>query len=73
VNAVNLVLDDVASKKPAAGMPVLRLTKSLGAIVRDSHAFPDTSVFLSTGSGELKSIRLAGNILDNAKVSAEER
>jgi polygalacturonase len=72
-NAVNLVLDDVASKKPAAGMPVLRLTKSLGAIVRDSHAFPDTSVFLSTGSGELKSIRLAGNILDNAKVSEEER
>lgn len=72
-NAANLVLDDVASRKPTPGMPVIRLTQSPGAIVRDSHAFPDTSVFLSAGPHELKSIYLIGNILHNARMPTEER
>jgi polygalacturonase len=72
-NAQNLVLDDVASRKLASGMPVLRLTEAPGTILRDSHAFPDTSVFLSVGLGELKGVHLTGNILDNAKVPTEER
>jgi polygalacturonase len=71
--AQNLLLDDVTSRKPVTGSPVLRITASPGAILRDSHAFPNTSVFLSVGAGELKSAHLAGNILDNAKVSTEER
>ena len=71
-NASNLLLDDVTSGKPLAGAPVLRLTKSQGAVLRDSRAFPGTEVFLSTGVGELKSVSLSGNTLENAKVPTEE-
>jgi polygalacturonase len=72
-NASNLLLDDVTSGKPTDGEPVLRLTASPGAILRDSHAFTSTGTFLSVGPGELKSMHLFGNLLENAKTPSEEQ
>lgn len=71
-NASNLLLDDVTSGKPIPEAPVMRLTKSPGAILRDSRAFPGTETFLSTGIGELKSVSLSNNILENAKTQTEQ-
>jgi len=70
--ASNLELDDLATSQPLADSPALRLTKSPGAIVRACRAFPGTRTFISTGAGELKSIHLIDNMLDNAKVPAAE-
>jgi polygalacturonase len=72
-NGSNLLLDDVSGGKPAAGAPVVRLTKSPGAILRDSRALPGSGVFLSTGVGELKSVVLSDNVFGDAKVATEER
>jgi polygalacturonase len=72
-NASNLLLDDVSTSRPLPDVPVLRLTKSPGAILRDSRAFPRTRVFLSVGAGDLKSITLSGNLLANARISKEIR
>jgi polygalacturonase len=69
----NLEMDGVTSRNPLAGSPVLRLTKTPGAVLRDSRAFPGTDVFLSTGTGELKSLHLQGNVLTEAKTATEER
>ena len=41
--------------------------------MRNSRAFPGTGVFLSAGSGELKTLHVDGDILDNAKTRTEER
>jgi polygalacturonase len=71
--ASNLELDDLSTRKPIAGSPVLRLIHAPGAILRNSRTYPGTEVFLSAGPGELKSFRLIGNVLDNAKTPAEER
>ena len=60
-------LDHVASRKPLADMPVVRLDRSPGSIVRDSRAFTGTGTFLSTGPGELKSVMLEGNVLGSAR------
>ena len=70
--AANLELDGVTTRKPVAGSPVLRLTQVPGAIVRNSRAFPGTGTFLSAGAGELKSLHLEGNVLDNARTPVEE-
>ncbi len=71
--AANLELDGVTTRKPVAGSPVLRLTRAPGAILRNSRAFPGTGTFLSVGPGELKSLHLEGNVLDNAQTPTEER
>jgi hypothetical protein len=71
--AANLVMDDVASRKPVSGSPVIRLTKCHGAILRDSRAFPGTETFLSTDVGGMQFVHLADNFLDNSRVSTEER
>ncbi|MGA2145911.1 MAG: glycoside hydrolase family 28 protein [Bryobacteraceae bacterium] len=71
--ASNLELDDLSTRKPIAGSPVLRLTEAPGTILRNSRAYPGTAVFLSAGPGELKSFRFIGNVLDNAKILTEER
>ena len=63
----------MTSRKRLAASPVLRLTQTPGAIVRNSRAFPGTGVFLSAGSGELKTLHVDGDILDNAKTRTEER
>jgi polygalacturonase len=66
-HATNLVLDDVSSRHPVAGEPVIRLSKSAGAMVRNSPAFAGTEIFLSIDKGEAKSVFLDGNVLGNAK------
>jgi hypothetical protein len=71
--ASNLELDGVTTRKPIAGSPVLRLTQTPGAIVRNNRAFPGTETFLSAGRGELKSLHFEGNVLDNAKTPMEEK
>jgi hypothetical protein len=68
----DLELDHVATRSPLADMPVVRLDRCPGAIVRGSHAFPGTGTFLSTGLGELKGIVLEGNVLAGAKRPAVE-
>jgi hypothetical protein len=68
----NLELDGVTTRKPMAVSPVLRLTHTPGAVLRNSRAFPGTGTFLSAGPGELKSFHLEGNVLDNAKTPTEE-
>jgi len=70
--ASNLELDDLTTRKPIAGSPVLRLTQAPGAVLRNNRAFPGTETFLSAGLGELKSFHLEGNVLGNAKTPMEE-
>ena len=72
-SASNLELDGVTSRKPPAGEPVLRLTTSPGAVVRNCRAFPGTATFLSTRRGELKTLVLTGNALGHARTATEER
>jgi polygalacturonase len=72
-DASNLLLDDVSTAKPVADEPVVRLTKSPGAVLRDSRAYAGTGVFLSAGAGELKSVMLLDNALQTATVQTEER
>ena len=70
--ASNLELDGVTTRKPIAAAPVVRLTQTPGAVLRNSRAFPGTGIFLSAGPGELKSLHLVGNFLDNAKTPTDE-
>ena len=65
-------LDHVTSRRPLANAPVIRVDRSPGLIVRDSHAFSGTGTFLSTGPGELKSLILEGNVLGLAKRATQE-
>jgi polygalacturonase len=69
----NLELDGIGSRTSTAGTPVLRLTHSAGAVLRNSRVFPGTGTFLSTLPGELKTIHLESNVLDNVRVPSEER
>jgi polygalacturonase len=67
-----LELDGVATRKPLADVPVVRLERCPGAIVRNSRAFAGTGTFLSVPAGELKGLMLEGNSLDAAKHAMEE-
>ncbi len=67
-----LELDAVSSRKASSAMPVIRLERCPGAIVRGSRAFPGTGTFLSVAPGELKSIVLEGNALGDARKATEE-
>jgi hypothetical protein len=71
--SANLELDGITTRTPIAGSSVVRVTHSAGAVLRYSRAFSGTDIFLSTGLGELKSIHLEGNVLDNARTPTEER
>lgn len=72
-DASDLLLDDVTAGKPIDNEPVMRLTGSLGAILRDSRAFAGTGTFLSVGPGELKLMHLFGNLLQSAKKPSVEQ
>jgi polygalacturonase len=65
-HSVNLEFDDVSTRKPIAGTPVIRLEDTPGAVVRNSRAYPGTGVFLSTPDGELKNVVFEGNLMANA-------
>jgi len=67
-----LELDGVATRKPLAEEPVIRLERCPGAMVRNSRAFAGTGTFLSVPAGELKHVVLEGNVLNEAKKSVEE-
>jgi hypothetical protein len=68
----DLELDQVSTRTPVAGSPVIRLDRCPGATVRASRAFAGTGTFLAAAPGELKSIVLEGNTLGNAKKATEE-
>ena len=65
-HSTNLDLDDVSTRTPIQGTPVVRLEQTPGAVVRNSRAYPGTGVFLSTPEGELNSIVFQSNIMANA-------
>jgi hypothetical protein len=67
-----LELDGVSTRKPLPDMPVIRLDRCLGAIVRGSKASGGTGTFLSVAPGELKGIVLEGNALGGARKATEE-
>ena len=67
-----LLLDEVSTRTPVAGSPVIRLDQCPDAIVRASRAFTGTGVFLSTAPGELQGITLEGNTLGKAQKPAME-
>jgi polygalacturonase len=67
-----LLLDQVSTRTPVVGMPVIRLDRCPDAIVRDSRAFTGTGVFLSVAPGELKGITLESNVLVKAQKAAVE-
>jgi polygalacturonase len=71
-NAKELELDGVSSSKPLADVPVLRLDRCSGAIVRASRAFEGTGTFLSVAPGELRDLVLEGNVLGAAQKATEE-
>ena len=71
-DAADLELSGVTSRQPLASLPVIRLDKTPGAIVRNSKAFTGTGTFLSVGAGELKSLTLDGNAISRAKKPIEE-
>ena len=66
-HSTNLLFDDVGTRTPIQGTPVIRLESTPGAVVRNSRAFPGTDVFVSVPDGELKGIALEGNLLANAQ------
>ena len=66
-HSTNLLLDDVSTRTPVQGAPVIRLESTPGAVIRNSRAFPGTGVFLSMPEGELNSVALEGNVLTNAE------
>jgi polygalacturonase len=70
--STNLELDHITTRKPLQGMPVVRLEKVQGAILRDSKAFPGTGTFLSTPAGELQGITIQGNVMVNAQKPTQE-
>ncbi len=66
-HSTNLELDNLSTRKPLAGTPVIHLQSSPGAIVRNCRAFPGTGVFLSASPAELKTLLKSGNLLANAR------
>jgi polygalacturonase len=71
-HSTDLELDDVTTSKPLAQSPVIRLSDTPGAVVRNCRAFKGTGVFLSAGQGELKRIVLESNALENAATATQE-
>jgi len=71
-DSTNLELDGVTTRRPVAGVPVIRLEHCPGAILRGSRAFAGTGTFLSTIPGELKSVVLLDNALTAARRQVEE-
>jgi polygalacturonase len=68
----DLEMDEVSTRKPIEGTPVIRLDRCPDAIVRASRAFAGTGTFLAAGPGELKNIVLEGNALGKAQKATEE-
>jgi hypothetical protein len=67
-----LELDGVSTREPLADVPVIRLDRCPGAIVRGSRAFAGTGTFLSAALGELKNMVLEGNTFTSARTATAE-
>jgi hypothetical protein len=67
-----LELDGVSTREPLAEVPVIRLDRCPGAIVRGSRAFAGTGTFLSAALGELKNMVLEGNTFTSARTATAE-
>ncbi len=67
-----LELDGVSTREPLADVPVIRVDRCPGAIVRGSRAFAGTGTFLSAAPGELENMVLIGNALGIARKATEE-
>jgi hypothetical protein len=67
-----LEMNGVSTRKPLAAVPVIRLDRCTGAVVRASRAFAGTGTFLSTDPGGLKHVATEGNALGKARKAAEE-
>ena len=70
-HSTNLLFDDVSTRTPIQGTPVIRLESTPGAVIRNSRAFPGTGVFLSMPDGELSGIALQANLVENAETATE--
>jgi polygalacturonase len=68
----DLELDQVSTRTPIEGSPVVRLDRCPGATVRASRAFPGTGTFLAVAPGDLKDIVLEANTLGKARKATEE-
>ncbi len=71
-SSTNPELDNVTSRMPPKDAPVIRLNGCTGVILRNSRAYPGTAAFLATEKGEMGSVRLIGNRLENAKTPTVE-
>jgi len=70
----DLLLNNIGTRTPAAGVPVVRLDHTPRAILRASRAFRGTGTFLSADPGELRTVALEGNVFTSAsKPPAEEK
>jgi len=65
-HSANLQLDDVSTRTPIQGTPVVRLEQTPGAVVRNSRAYSGTDLFLSTPEAELKDVVFQANMMANA-------
>jgi polygalacturonase len=70
-DSTDLNLDGVSTRKPLPEMPVVRLDRCPGAVVR-GIAVAGTGTFLSMPPGGLRSIALEGNALGGARKATEE-
>jgi hypothetical protein len=70
-DSTDLNLDGVSTRKALPEMPVVRLDRCPGAVVR-GIAVAGTGTFLSMPPGGLKSVALEGNALGGARKATEE-
>jgi hypothetical protein len=71
-SVTDLDLNGIATRKPGADVPVVRLDNCPGAVIRGSKAFTGTNVFLSVPGRERNQVLLMNNLLSGAKVEAQE-
>jgi hypothetical protein len=70
-DSLDLDLNGVSTRQPLPEMPVVRLDRCPGAVVR-GRAVVGTGIFLSVPPGGLKSVVLEGNALGSARKATEE-
>jgi hypothetical protein len=70
-DSTDLDLDGVSTRKPLPEMPVVRLDRCPGAVVR-GRAVAGTGTFLSVPPGGLITVVLDGNALGSARKATEE-
>jgi len=71
-DSAQLDLDGVQTRKPKAGVPVVRLDHSQGVWLRNSVAWPGTGVFVSMAPGMKAAVSMTANDLGAAATPARE-